>query len=66
MVTKEIIGTRAVMSGSSEVHLNKYHHGRIWNTVGTERTRWRSWARHCAKSWKVLGSISDGVIGIFH
>ena len=22
--------------------------------------------RHCATSWKVAGSIPDGVIGIFH
>jgi len=28
--------------------------------------RWRSWLRHCAKRRKVSGSISDGVIGIFH
>jgi hypothetical protein len=25
-----------------------------------------SWLRHCATSWKVSGSIPDGVIGIFH
>ena len=29
-------------------------------------TRWLSWLRHCATSRKVAGSISDGVIGIFH
>jgi hypothetical protein len=29
-------------------------------------TLWRSWLRHCATSLKVAGSISDGVIGIFH
>jgi hypothetical protein len=29
-------------------------------------TRWRSWLRHCATSRKVVGSIPDGVIGIFH
>ena len=29
-------------------------------------TRWLSWFRHCAKSRKVVGSIPDGVIGIFH
>jgi len=29
-------------------------------------TRWRSWLRHCATSWHVAGSISDGVTGIFH
>jgi hypothetical protein len=34
--------------------------GAIWGT------RWRSWLRHCATSWKVAGSISDGVIGFFH
>ena len=29
-------------------------------------TRWRIWLRHCATSQKVMGSISDGVTGIFH
>jgi len=29
-------------------------------------TRWHSWLRHCATSWKVAGSILNGVIGIFH
>jgi len=24
------------------------------------------WWRHCTTSWKVMGSISDGVIGISH
>ena len=28
--------------------------------------RWRGWLRHCATSWKVTGSIPNGVIGIFH
>ena len=27
---------------------------------------WRSWLRHCATNRKVVGSIPDGVIGIFH
>jgi hypothetical protein len=27
---------------------------------------WGSWLRHCATSWKVAGSIPDGVIQIFH
>ena len=26
----------------------------------------RSWLRHCATNWKVVGSIPDGVIGILH
>ena len=28
----------------------------------TKFTRWRSWLRHCATSWKVPGSSPDGVI----
>ena len=29
-------------------------------------TQWRSWLRHCTTSRKVVGSISEGVIEIFH
>ena len=29
-------------------------------------TRWRSWLRHCATSQKVVGSVPNGVIRIFH
>jgi hypothetical protein len=29
-------------------------------------TRWCSWFRNCVTSWKVAGSIPDGVTGIFH
>jgi hypothetical protein len=36
------------------------------DSTGHWGTRWRSWLRHCATSRKVAGSISDGVIGIFH
>jgi hypothetical protein len=36
------------------------------NTAYYWGTRWRSWLRHYATSQKVAGSISDGVIGIFH
>ena len=25
-----------------------------------------SWLRHCATSWMVVGSIPNGLIGIFH
>jgi len=35
-------------------------------TVQYWGTWWRSWLRHCATSWKVAGSITDGVNGIFH
>ena len=28
--------------------------------------QWRSWFRHCVTSRKAAGSITDGVIGIFH
>jgi hypothetical protein len=30
------------------------------------KTRWRSWFKQCATSLKVVGSIPDGDIGIFH
>jgi hypothetical protein len=36
------------------------------NVARVRGTRWRSCLRHCAKRRKVAGSISDGVIGIFH
>jgi hypothetical protein len=39
----------------------------LWlGTVCCGGTRWRSWLRRCATSWKVTGSVPDGVIGIFH
>jgi hypothetical protein len=39
----------------------------IWLLYGIySYTWWRSWLRYCATSRKVAGSISDGVIGIFH
>jgi hypothetical protein len=38
----------------------------IKSVFGTRQgTRWHSWLRHCATSWKVVGSIPNGVIGIF-
>ena len=33
---------------------------------GRARCWCRSWLRHYATSWKVAGSIPDGIIGIFH
>jgi hypothetical protein len=32
----------------------------------TRGRRWRGWLRNCATSRKVAGSITDGVIGVFH
>jgi len=29
-------------------------------------TRWCCWLRHCVTSQKVMGSVPDGVTGIFH
>jgi hypothetical protein len=29
-------------------------------------TQWRSWLRHCTTSQKVVSSIPNGIIGIFH
>jgi len=37
-----------------------------FTTLSFGGTQWRSWLRHCATSWKVMGLIPDGVIGIFH
>ena len=37
-----------------------------FDTCTQWRTWWRSWLRHCATSRKVVGSIPDGVTGIFH
>jgi hypothetical protein len=34
-------------------------------SVSKRGTRWHSWLRHCATSWKVAVSIPDGVTGIF-
>jgi hypothetical protein len=28
-------------------------------------TQWRSWLRHCTISWKVAGSIPDGIMEFF-
>ena len=33
---------------------------------GMRSMRLCSWLRHCAASQEVMGSIPDGVIGIFH
>jgi hypothetical protein len=36
----------------------------VASTTTRGSMRWRSWLRHCATSWKVAGSIPDGVIGV--
>jgi hypothetical protein len=36
------------------------------HTQQTGGTWWHSWLRHCATSQKVVGSIADGVNGVFH
>jgi hypothetical protein len=38
----------------------------LWRTIRHGGTQWCSWLRHCATSRKVMGSIPDGVTGIFH
>jgi hypothetical protein len=35
-------------------------------TVCAWGMQWRSWLKNCATSRKVVGSIPDGVTGIFH
>jgi len=36
----------------------------VWKCPTFGVTWWHSWLRHCHTSWKVAGSISDGVTGI--
>jgi hypothetical protein len=38
----------------------------IWRSCVQRGMQWCSWLRHCATSQKIVGSIPDGVIGIFH
>jgi hypothetical protein len=38
---------------------------KVW-TVIEGGMWWHSWLRQCATSWKIAGSIPDGVTGIFH
>jgi hypothetical protein len=40
----------------------KLRQGVLW--IGA--VAWRNWLRHCTTSRKIVGSILDGVIGIFH
>jgi hypothetical protein len=44
----------------------RYYVTRELSALGEDVSRWRSWLRHWATSRKVAGSISSGVIGIFH
>jgi len=46
------------------IYLPNYLFLLLTDTKGA--TQWRSSLRHCATSRKVVGSIPDGVIGIFH
>ena len=48
------------------VVFNVSHEKLQYMTVLWRDRRWHSWLRHCATSWKIAGSIPDGVIGIFH
>jgi hypothetical protein len=72
LISDEVIGNfhSVNSSGSLRCASTKWSTAHaILNTIGYSEyrgMRWRSWMRHCAKSRKVAGSISDGVIGIFH
>jgi hypothetical protein len=43
-----------------------YRHNPMEHLSFTITTETSSWLRHCATSWKVAGSIPDGIIKIFH
>ena len=51
--------TLSVLDASQQIH-------KIITVHTTGGTRYRSCLKHCATSRKVAGSITDGVIGIFH
>ena len=38
----------------------------IWRSCVQRGTQWCSWLRHCGTSQKIVGSIPDGIIEIFH
>jgi hypothetical protein len=51
----------------SNPHYSGYYtHPHNCFTSYTGGTQWHRWLRHCATSWKVTGSIPDGINGIFH
>jgi hypothetical protein len=50
----------------AEWHLQANMFLSSWNYIRIRCTRWRTCLRHYAKSWKVAGSIPDGVNGTFH
>jgi hypothetical protein len=51
----------------AHTHAHTHTHTHTHTLTHTKQgTRWRSWLRHCATSRKVMSSIPDGVIGIFH
>ena len=60
---------KAVNSGVCSLNQFEYHRKLFiillysFNKWGS---RWHSWLRHCTTSWKVAGTIPDGVIEIFH
>jgi hypothetical protein len=43
-----------------------YRLSRVVIDIPFGQLRWRSWLRHCATILKVMGSIPDGITGIFH
>jgi len=60
--------TRPITITSAVLVLQSSHLGLITNNNNNNNnnTRWRSSLRHCATTRKFAGSISDGVVGIFH
>ena len=64
---KELLNIKCIFEFIYNVCLKYFVLRRIRRDLIINRgMRWRSWLRHCATSWKVAGSIPDGVIGIFH
>jgi hypothetical protein len=63
------VQTAPLISPSDRVKKNNNikHYFMTLSLIGNIGTgmQWHSWLRHCATSWKIVGSIHRGVIGIF-
>jgi hypothetical protein len=57
MIIMVIIGITGIVTKGSKKNLE---------AIPGKGTWWRSWLRHCSMSRKVMGSIPNYVIGIFH
>ena len=66
---KMVLGQFCLPVGRFSLPVSFHHYSILIfhaSTTDIRGMRWRSWLRHCATSRKVVGSIPENVIGIFH